>query len=97
MMKVEFSKRLMRVRMDEADELRILFEQLVEAIKEMFKGAPIDIQEEELIAVTMENAPAAYASVVVMMGAIKKDQLTLNALFEVMTTFHRIENRHFPK
>jgi acetolactate synthase small subunit len=77
--------------MNETDEPRILFEQL-EAIKELFEGAPIDIQEEEFIAVVMEKAPAKYASVIATMSVIKIDQLTLNVLFKVMSTFHRMEN-----
>ena len=76
--------------MKESDEPRILFEQLA-AIHNMFKDAMFKIQEEDLIAVVMEKAPAKYASILAMEQATKGDQLKLNDLSHAMTDLHQLD------
>ena len=87
--RVELRARLNKVKMNDSDNPRVMFEQLA-AIQNMFKSSELEVDEEDLMAVILGQAPKAYANVLATEQQMRGDLLTLKDLEKAMTIHWRI-------
>ena len=87
--RVELRARLNKVKMNQTENPKVLFEQ-VAAIQNMFKSSELTIDDEEMIAVVLGQAPKCYTTVLATEQQIRGDTLMLKHLEKAMNTHWRI-------